>query len=574
MLRRVKKDVENEMPPKVEILVDCPLSRRQRLFYRQLTARVRSGGAGPGEEAGGGQQSQQQEVSTDKLMNLVMQFRKVCNHPTLLHHRSLNTPFLFSLPHAFAVSRVTGLSTRMEAVATAASPYCSPLALQLPACVLEATDRPSRWRWIEQLSAFHPHSIHSSLVSSSHSPFAFSRFAGLSPAELSCLLTADPLLLLLLLHVSSGREQQRAARQLCFGSSTQHTRLWPTRAVPAPASSPSASAALPISLLCVTSLQSSLSPALLPPSAAVVRCRLRLVSRLSASLTVTSATGQRAVDDSTISEAMAGDDQLLDVLHFGLDPDRLHPAGDAANLLLQHQQLLRALAVTLPRVAATPAFPYVPGSASASLRARVGYPAYCGWEKSVLTGCNHLTCSAAAPVPLPAGRRIPASFDLSHAVAPAALLLLGWSGLSSLSALSRWSPPATSLPAACSPYYVLPGPLSWSLQLCPPRSVLVPAPHQLIADSGKLLRLDALLRRLRRGGHRVLIFSQMTRMLDLLGEFLLYRRYSYCRLDGQTSLVDRKDIVRSFQDDPTVFAFILSTRAGGLVSHALRHSAQ
>ena len=62
----------------------------------------------------------------------------------------------------------------------------------------------------------------------------------------------------------------------------------------------------------------------------------------------------------------------------------------------------------------------------------------------------------------------------------------------------------------------------------------------------------------------MLIFSQMTRMLDLLGEYLLFRRYRFARLDGQTSLADRRDLVQRFQSDPSIFAFILSTRAGGL----------
>ena len=62
----------------------------------------------------------------------------------------------------------------------------------------------------------------------------------------------------------------------------------------------------------------------------------------------------------------------------------------------------------------------------------------------------------------------------------------------------------------------------------------------------------------------VLIFSQMTKLLDMLESFLRYRRHSYARLDGQTALSTRRDLVKQFQTDNTVFAFLLSTRAGGL----------
>ena len=55
---------------------------------------------------------------------------------------------------------------------------------------------------------------------------------------------------------------------------------------------------------------------------------------------------------------------------------------------------------------------------------------------------------------------------------------------------------------------------------------------KLLADSGKLQLLDKMLDRLYKGGHRVLIFCQMTKMMDLLSEYLEYRRYEYFRLDG------------------------------------------
>ncbi|VDL94769.1 unnamed protein product [Schistocephalus solidus] len=90
------------------------------------------------------------------------------------------------------------------------------------------------------------------------------------------------------------------------------------------------------------------------------------------------------------------------------------------------------------------------------------------------------------------------------------------------------------------------------------------SPGYLIADSGKMRELDRLLANLKREGHRVLIYSQMTKMINLLEELMIYRSYSYLRLDGSSRLSDRRDMVAQWQTDPRWFVFLLSTRAGGL----------
>ncbi|KAJ4353856.1 putative DNA helicase ino80 [Didymosphaeria variabile] len=93
----------------------------------------------------------------------------------------------------------------------------------------------------------------------------------------------------------------------------------------------------------------------------------------------------------------------------------------------------------------------------------------------------------------------------------------------------------------------------------------VPSMQRFVTDSGKLAKLDALLRELKANGHRVLLYFQMTRMMDMVEEYLTYRKYKYCRLDGSTKLEDRRDTVAKFQaPDSDIFVFLLSTRAGGL----------
>ncbi|CAD8150012.1 unnamed protein product [Paramecium pentaurelia] len=56
----------------------------------------------------------------------------------------------------------------------------------------------------------------------------------------------------------------------------------------------------------------------------------------------------------------------------------------------------------------------------------------------------------------------------------------------------------------------------------------------------------------------------MTRMLDILEEYMLHKGYTYFRMDGQCQINDRRDMVNEFQQNDKIFAFLLSTRAGGL----------
>ena len=83
-------------------------------------------------------------------------------------------------------------------------------------------------------------------------------------------------------------------------------------------------------------------------------------------------------------------------------------------------------------------------------------------------------------------------------------------------------------------------------------------------DSGKLQVLASLLNRLKRGGHKCLIFTQMSKMLDILEIFLNLHAHTYVRLDGSTGVEKRQRLMDRFNTDPKIFAFILSTRSGGL----------
>lgn len=89
--------------------------------------------------------------------------------------------------------------------------------------------------------------------------------------------------------------------------------------------------------------------------------------------------------------------------------------------------------------------------------------------------------------------------------------------------------------------------------------------EHVVGGSGKLLMLDRMLPRLREDGHRVLLFSQFTSMLDLLEDYCELRDLPYVRLDGETNRVQRRLDVRRFNAPKSpLFIFLISTRAGGL----------
>ncbi|XP_053379869.1 chromodomain-helicase-DNA-binding protein Mi-2 homolog isoform X2 [Mercenaria mercenaria] len=87
----------------------------------------------------------------------------------------------------------------------------------------------------------------------------------------------------------------------------------------------------------------------------------------------------------------------------------------------------------------------------------------------------------------------------------------------------------------------------------------------LTKASGKLTLLSKMLRKLKEDGHRVLIFSQMTKMLDILEDFLEHESYKYERIDGAITGSMRQDAIDRFNaPGAEQFCFLLSTRSGGL----------
>ncbi|XWS57208.1 hypothetical protein CRYUN_Cryun09bG0154400 [Craigia yunnanensis] len=96
------------------------------------------------------------------------------------------------------------------------------------------------------------------------------------------------------------------------------------------------------------------------------------------------------------------------------------------------------------------------------------------------------------------------------------------------------------------------------------RQVYFPDKRLIQFDCGKLQELEVLLQRLKSEGHRALIFTQMTKMLDILEAFINLYGYTYMRLDGSTQPEERQTLMQRFNTNPKIFLFILSTRSGGV----------
>ena len=83
--------------------------------------------------------------------------------------------------------------------------------------------------------------------------------------------------------------------------------------------------------------------------------------------------------------------------------------------------------------------------------------------------------------------------------------------------------------------------------------------------SGKFELLDRILPKLKAQKHKVLLFCQMTALMSILEDYMLFRGYRYLRLDGTTKSEDRGQLLEMFnKEDSPYFVFMLSTRAGGL----------
>ncbi|XP_056389152.1 E1A-binding protein p400-like isoform X2 [Hyla sarda] len=97
-----------------------------------------------------------------------------------------------------------------------------------------------------------------------------------------------------------------------------------------------------------------------------------------------------------------------------------------------------------------------------------------------------------------------------------------------------------------------------------PQYVQNPDLRLIQCDSGKLEALSILLRKLKSEGRRVLIFSQMLLMLDILETFLDFNSFTFLRIDENANYEQCQDLMKSFNRDPRIFCMVLSTHIHSL----------
>ncbi|KAI9021190.1 SNF2 family N-terminal domain-containing protein [Hyaloraphidium curvatum] len=449
MLRRVKRDVENELGEKVEIDVPCALTPRQKKLYKGLREKLSVADLLDRISSLG------EKDSSDNLMNLVMQFRKVCNHPELFERAPVESPMVMFRPG----DQLPDLGKTYPTDSLIGRPEASPIELRLPRALYESglvdvggigsapVGDPSRGKVLDHLfNIFHPLHVTESLARGD-ADFGFLRFADLSPADANRISKEDALRRVLQLLVDRKDEQRRAVFE---------------------------------------ELQENVEPA---------GNRSEVSSRLLI-----------APQSPFTAENLSSSDVLRDLCTVSVQ-------------IASESRLRREAPAYKPMVLAAPV------DVVCSSKSFVNRMDDAFWEatpRALLSGTEGL---------LPGGPSNPRNKELVRVIRDETN---GRGLIGETDTTQGFS------------------------------HIWIPEPEKMIYDSGKLLALDSLLPKLKAEGHRVLIFFQMVRMMDLIEEYLTFRNYQYLRLDGQTAVQERNMMVREFQTNPDVFIFILSTRAGGL----------
>eukprot|EP00804_Cyclotella_cryptica_P000370 CCRYP_008690-RB/>CCRYP_008690-RB protein AED:0.12 eAED:0.19 QI:0/0.90/0.83/1/0.90/0.91/12/164/2166 len=411
VLRRLKKDVETQLPGKYEHIVKCQLSRRQMFLYEEFMSRSSTRKAMDGGNFMG-------------MMNVLMQLRKVCNHPDLFEPRSVLTPF------------------SME-----------PLSMSTATCVVNAIEPKSG---LDRLSSF----VLLPLWSMGHGLPSLEGACSIDDVvanQLSELVTAEPLI------VKEARSRQSSE--------------------PEPHMDMHSGLASFLSNIRASDQQDRLDKAYFISGVNSWRCQ---------------------------PKAFPFSDRLRSAV--ALEPLPL-------DLPLFHEMTASQIAMTPTDLLAM--------KKSQEQRAE---------ESSELID-KFVFC-------------VPKAGTSSKPV------LFAGSSSSSSSALEKELLYKTSeaFRKYLSPFQKA----NSRLTLCFPDKKLVQF------DAGKLQKLANLLRDLKQGGHRVLIFTQMSKMLDVLEAFLNLNGHTYLRLDGATDVDRRQRLMDRFNNDTRIFCFILSTRSGGL----------
>ncbi|CAG8482778.1 12829_t:CDS:10 [Funneliformis caledonium] len=442
MLRRVKKNVQNELGDKIEREVYCKLTARQRMLYRGLREKISVS------ELLEKAATLPDNDSVDSLMNLVMQFRKVCNHPELFERADVVAPFSFcKFSLTWMISR-EGDNLYLPYSTKNMIKYEIPKTLYRHGGILYVpsynSNTGSRTKILDHLmNIWQPDYINESFYDESNS-FAFLKFMDTTPSDVSRIFFGHMIKRWVMHLLQRTRRSRRK-----FYLNQDDARY---------------------------------------PNAPVNTYARLLITETSSNISLIN-----------VEESSA--------------------LGNLTNIFANSARY--ALAILdpcyIPKVIAPPVEPICHDKCFYNDQERIMFD---NSIRATLIGVDQLL-NERDRVASPIGQFLTSSGRKGIIGRP----LLRGQGFSYMR---------------------------------------VPAVKKLIMDSGKLFKLDKLLEELKAGGHRVLIYFQMTRMIDLMEEYLSYRQYKYLRLDGSSKISDRRDMVEDWQTKPDIFIFLLSTRAGGL----------
>lgn len=495
MLRRIKKDVENELSDKIEIMVYCPLTTRQKLLYVALKKKIRIEDLLHLTGHGTGDGHSFDKNFTSNLMNLVMQFRKVCNHPELFERRDAKSPFLCR-PAEYPIARLIF----NEAF----------LSRQLPS---------KRHLLYNRFNVFKGENVHrsvfvnndgsnvnySSIVDlNTENTFSFSRMCSVSAQEIENLALEG--------LIYSLQHMYRWFRYLML---LHHRWVWWDR-------------------------QISKDSILLEPT--VERWTNTLFSPLYGVMNdlIFTATSQNSIYTHTEQRICPTPETM---------EHRILRSRKALNLFDNENQLLKVTAsMDFDDFAELPIGSTKDKNGSKAAAANIPLLSefihgFCP-EKKLDCWPTEMPRFLYGLIP-----RVVSSGRKSYCESREA----AWTAIRSEHCDSPDG--YTLVNNALKLSY--PSTVGWS-------NIVIPDKQTLVSDAGKLAVLDSLLTRLKSQGHRVLIYSQMTKMIDLLEEYMWHRKHRYMRLDGSSKISARRDMVADFQNRADIFVFLLSTRAGGL----------
>ncbi|KAJ4824645.1 putative DNA helicase ino80 [Turnera subulata] len=475
MLRRVKKDVISELTRKTEVTVHCKLSSRQQAFYQAIKNKISLA------ELFDGSRGHLNEKKIMNLMNIVIQLRKVCNHPELFERNEGSTYLYFGeIPNSLSPPPFGELEDIHY------SGCQNPITYKIPKLVHNEIVHSSevlcsaighgvgRESFLKYFNIFSPENVYRSMLGLDYwsdnllvrsGEFGFTHLMDFSPGEVAFLATGSFMERLLFSIMRSDRQYLDT-----------------------------------ITDLLMEDINDSLHGSHLGREEVRAVTRMLLMPSRSQTHMLRRKLGTGPADDPF---------EALVISHH----DRLQ-----SNIKLLHSTY-----TFIPRTRAPPICAH---SSDRNFAYKMTEELHQPWIKRLFVGFARTS-------------------DFNGPRKPAAPHPLVQEIDSDLS---------VSQPALELTYKIFGS--------CPPMQSFDPA--KLLTDSGKLQTLDILLKRLRAENHRVLLFAQMTKMLNILEDYMNYRKYRYLRLDGSSTIMDRRDMVRDFQLRNDIFVFLLSTRAGGL----------